>query len=80
MTFNFKMVRWGIVLNSTLKWFITLQLKPPFLDSHYLFLSPSENFRLPELLPNVPPAVPLDVHLRVRLEIHYEVLTYQPII
>ena len=44
---------------------LKLQLKPhlPIPDSYYFFLSPSENFRLPEVLPDVPPVVPLDVHL-----------------
>ena len=42
------------------------------LDHSRLFLSPSENFRLPEVLPDVPPVVLLDVHL----EVHLEVFTY----
>ena len=41
-------------------------------DSYQLFLSPSENFRLPEVLPYAPPVVQLDVHL----EVHLEVLTF----
>ena len=36
-----------------------------------LFLSPSDNFKLPEVLPDVPPVVLPDVHL----EVHLEVLT-----
>ena len=54
-----------------------LQLKPPltFPDPYYLFLSPSENFQLHEILPEVllevPPVVLLDVHL----EVHFEFLT-----
>ena len=54
-----------------------LQLKPPLTipDPYYLFLSPSENFQLHEILPEVllevPPLVLLDVHL----EVHFEVLT-----
>ena len=47
---------------------LLLKHKPfTFLNSYSLFLSPSENFRLPD----VPPVVPLDVHL----EVHLEVLT-----
>ena len=42
-------------------------------DPYYLFLSPSENFQLhevlPEVLPEVPPVVLLDVHLEVQLEV-----------
>ena len=48
-----------------------LQLKPPLTipDSYYLFLSPSENLQLrevlPEVLSEVPPVVLLNVHLEV---------------
>ena len=54
-----------------------LQLKQSLTipDPYYLFLSPSENFQLhevlPEVLPKVPPVVLFDVHL----EVHFEVLT-----
>ena len=41
-------------------------------DSYKVSLSPSDNFRLPKVLPDVPPVVLLDVHL----EVHLEVLTY----
>ena len=41
-------------------------------DSYQLFLSPSENFRLPEVLPDAPPIVPLIVPI----EVHLEVLTF----
>ena len=44
--------------------------------SYYLFLSPFENFRLPEVLPDAPPIVPPVVLLDVHLEVHLEVLTY----
>ena len=40
-------------------------------DSYKVSLSPSDNFRLPKVLPDVPPVVLLDVHL----EGHLEVLT-----
>ena len=55
-----------------------LQLKPLLTipDPNYLFLSPSEHFKLhevlPEVLSEVPPLVLLDVHL----EVHIEVLTF----
>ena len=51
-----------------------LQQKPPLTipDPYYLFLSPSENFQLHEVLSDVPPVVLLDVYL----EVHLEVLTY----
>ena len=50
-----------------------LQLKPPLTlpDPYCLFQSPSENFKLHEVLPEVPPSVLLDV----LLEVHLEVLT-----
>ena len=38
-------------------------------DSYQLFLSPSENFRLPEVLPDDPPVFLFGVHLEVRLEV-----------
>ena len=55
-----------------------LQLQPPLSipDSYYLFLSPFENFRLPEVLPDDPPIVPPVVLLDVHLEVHLEVLTF----
>ena len=62
----------GISLQVYLEVFSVLLLKHKpftFLNSYSLFLSPSENFRLPD----VPPVVPL-VHL-VHLEVHLEVLT-----
>ena len=52
-----------------------LQLKPPptIPVQYYLFLSPSENLQLhevlPKVLPEVPPVVLLDVHLQVYLEV-----------
>ena len=48
-----------------------LQLKPPLTtsDPYYLFLSPSENFQLHEVLPEVPPVVLLDINLGVHLEV-----------
>ena len=53
---------------------LKLQLKPPMTipDPYYLFLSPSENLQLnevlPEVLSEVPPVVLLDFHLEVYLE------------
>ena len=55
--------------------FFKLQLKPPLTIpvQYYLFLSPSENLQLhevlPKVLPEVPPVVLLDVHLQVYLEV-----------
>ena len=52
-----------------------LKQKPPLTipDPYYLFLSPSENFLLhevlPEVLPEVPPIVLFDVHLEVDFEV-----------
>ena len=60
-------MRWG--LEVYLEVFHALLTIP---DSYYPLLSPSENFRFPEVLPDVPPVVLLDVHL----EVHLEVLTY----
>ena len=52
-------------------------------DSYYLFLSPSDNFGLPEVLPDAPPVVPpvviLDVHLEVlTFSYHTEVIPTHP--
>ena len=44
-------------------------------DPNYLFLSPFENFQLPEVLPEVLPKVPPIVLFDVHLEVHFEVLT-----
>ena len=48
-----------------------LQLKPPLTIpvQYYLFLSPSENLQLHEVLPGVPPVVLLDGHLEDYLEV-----------
>ena len=56
-----------------------LQLKPPLTipDPYYLFLSPSENFQLhevlPEVLPEVPPVVLFDVNLEGDFEVNFKV-------
>ena len=76
MTINFLVVRCEAYLEVSCTLF-KLQLKPPLtiLDPCYLFLSPSKNIQLhevlPKVLPGVLPVVPLDVHL----EVHLEVLT-----
>ena len=56
-----------------LKWLLTFEFWIP--DSYYPLLSPSENSRLPKLLPDVPLVVWLNVHFEVNLEVHLEVLT-----
>ena len=74
MTINFLVVRCEVYLEVSCTLF-KLQLKPPLtiLDPCYLFLSPSKNFQLHEVLhevlPGVLPVVPLDVHLEVHLDI-----------
>ena len=57
---------------------LELELKPPLtiLELCYLFLSPSKNFQLHEVLPEVLPEVPLVLLLDVHLEVHFEVLTF----
>ena len=73
MTNNFLVLRCEVYLEVSCTPF-KLQLKPPLTipDPYYLFLSPSENLQLhevlPEVLSEVPPVVLLDFHLEVYLE------------
>ena len=64
MTFNFRIVRgeFNLEVSCTL---YKLQLKPPLTipDTYHLFMNPSENSQLHEVLPEV---VHLDVHLEVQ--------------
>ena len=74
MTIKFLVVRCEVYLEVSCTLF-KLQLKPPLtiLDPCYLFLSPSKNLQLHEVLTEVlfeaPPVVLLDVHLEVYLEV-----------
>ena len=76
MTFNFWVVRSEFLfVKFNLKCYSVWTSSETIHDPYYLFLSPSENFQLhevlPEVLPEVPPVVLLDGHLKV----HFEVLT-----
>ena len=72
LTFDLWAVRCEVYLEVSCTPF-KLQQKPPLTipDPYYLFLSPSENFQLHEVLPEVLPVVLLDVHH----EVHFVVLT-----
>ena len=66
MTIKFLVVRCEVYLEVSCTLF-KLQLKPPLtiLDPCYLFLSPSKNFQLHEVLLEVLPVVLPDVQLEV---------------